>query len=87
MSTQITNAKIQEIYTDMGYFKNKNYCIDQYVHVEDMSEGWGVNNFTIIEKKNIKNNFKKKTTYCPYRVSNPGRQARRRACYPLSYFS
>ena len=73
----------------MGYFKNKNYCIDKSV-LKTCRRGWGVNNFTIIMtlKKNIykKQLPKKKKRNCLYRVSNPVRQARRRACYQLSYF-
>ena len=31
VNTDFLCCKIQEIYTDMGYFKNKNYCIDKSV--------------------------------------------------------
>ena len=56
MSTQIANAKIQEIDTVMGYFKNKNYCIDKSM-LKTCRRGGVSITLPSLKKKYIKNNF------------------------------
>ena len=69
----------------MGYFKNKNYCIDKSVLKTCRRGGVSIilpslKKYIYIKKQLSKNKV------CLHRVSNPVRQARRRACYPPSYF-
>ena len=67
----------------MGYFKNENYCIDK--SVLKTCRRCGVSIILPSLKKKYEKQLSKKKN-CLYRISNPVRQARRRACYPLSYF-